>query len=322
VLDTHRPTSTSPVIHSSTVRGATSRSANTGSARSVAANGHQALQSPTGTPAGGAGAAGSADAGPLAGFTVHSAGSGANGSAGAPATVSGAPATVSGAPGTTRAPGLREAALAAKPVTVAVLAGDAITGQGAVAYLRTRADVKVLSVDRQHEAEVVLVIVDIVTEDTLKLIERAAEASTTGDTRFVLVGDGVREHHLLRVVTCGLVSLIPRREADFERVLRAIVDMREGWLQMPGDALGWLAGWLHAIQHEVLEPHGLTAAGLEKREVDVLRLLAEGLGTPEIAVKLNYSERTVKNIIHGVLTRLNLRNRTQAVAFAVRSGAL
>jgi DNA-binding NarL/FixJ family response regulator len=45
------------------------------------------------------------------------------------------------------------------------------------------------------------------------------------------------------------------------------------------------------------------------------------LGTPEIAVELCYSERTVKNIIHGVLTRLRLRNRTQAVAYAVRSGA-
>ena len=140
--------------------------------------------------------------------------------------------------------------------------------------------------------------------------------------RSVLVGDGVREHHVLRAITCGMVSVIPRSEADFERILRAVSEVREGKLEMPGVALGWLVGQLRVIQQDVLEPNGLTVAGLETREVDVFRLLADGLGTPEIAVRLSYSERTVKNIIHGALTRLKLRNRTQAVAYALRSGAL
>ena len=209
-----------------------------------------------------------------------------------------------------------------RPVALAVLAGDPLTGQGAVAHLRARPEVRILGAERQHEAEVVLIVVDRITEDTLKLMERVAEESVNEDVRFVLVGDGVREHHMLRAVTCGLVSVIPRREADYDRILRAIVDMREGRLEMPGVALGWLVGQLRAIHQDVLEPNGLTAAGLEIREVDVLGLLAEGLSTFEISQRLNYSERTVKNIIHGVLTRLKLRNRTQAVAFAVRTGAL
>ena len=209
-----------------------------------------------------------------------------------------------------------------RPVAVAVLAGDPLTGQGAVAHLRARPEVRILGAERQHEAEVVLIVVDRITEDTLKLMERFADEAVNDDARFVLVGDGVREHHLLRAVTCGLVSVIPRREADFDRILRAIVDVREGRLEMPGVAIGWLVGKLRAIHQDVLEPNGLTAEGLEIREVDVLALLSEGLSTFEIAQRLNYSERTVKNIIHGVLTRLKLRNRTHAVAFAVRTGAL
>ena len=134
--------------------------------------------------------------------------------------------------------------------------------------------------------------------------------------------DGVREHHVLRAITYGLVSVISRQEADFDRILRAVSGVREGRLEMPEVALGWLVNQIRAIQQDVLEPKGLTTAGLETREVDVLRLLADGLGTPEIATKLNYSERTVKNIIHGVLTRLKLRNRAHAVAFALRNGAL
>jgi DNA-binding NarL/FixJ family response regulator len=207
-------------------------------------------------------------------------------------------------------------------VTVAVVAEDPITAQGAAAFLRSRSEIRVLTAERQAEAEVVLILAGVITEDTLKLMERIAEDSANRDLRFVLVGDGVREHHVLRAITCGLVSVLPRSEADFERIVRAVTDVREGRLEMPGVALGWLVGQLRVIQQDVLEPNGLTAAGLETREVDVFRLLADELGTPEIAVRLCYSERTVKNIIHGALTRLRLRNRTQAVAFALRSGAL
>jgi DNA-binding NarL/FixJ family response regulator len=50
--------------------------------------------------------------------------------------------------------------------------------------------------------------------------------------------------------------------------------------------------------------------------------MAEGLGTAEIARRLNYSERTIKSIIHNMLNRMNLRNRSHAVAFALRNGLL
>jgi DNA-binding NarL/FixJ family response regulator len=180
----------------------------------------------------------------------------------------------------------------------------------------------VLSVARQRQAEVVLIVVDRVTEETLGLVERVARESVGEEVRFVLVGDGVREQHLLRVVACGLVSVIPRRESDFGRVLRAVVEVRDGRLELPPVAIGWVVGRLRAIHRDVLEPNGLTPAGLDTREVDVLGLLAQGLSTYEISQRLNYSERTIKSIIHGVLTRLKLRNRTHAVAYAVRTGAL
>jgi DNA-binding NarL/FixJ family response regulator len=48
-------------------------------------------------------------------------------------------------------------------------------------------------------------------------------------------------------------------------------------------------------------------------------LLAEGRDTAEIASRLCYSERTVKGVIHGLTTRLQLRNRSHAVAFALRN---
>ena len=69
-------------------------------------------------------------------------------------------------------------------------------------------------------------------------------------------------------------------------------------------------------------PRGLTISGLTEREVEVLRLVADGFDTAEIAKKLSYSERTIKNILHDVVSRFGLRNRAHAVAYALREGLI
>jgi DNA-binding CsgD family transcriptional regulator len=51
-------------------------------------------------------------------------------------------------------------------------------------------------------------------------------------------------------------------------------------------------------------------------------MLADGEGTREIAVRLNYSERTVKNIVHDLLIKLNCKTRAHAVALAARRGVI
>jgi DNA-binding CsgD family transcriptional regulator len=61
---------------------------------------------------------------------------------------------------------------------------------------------------------------------------------------------------------------------------------------------------------------------LTERELTVLRLLADGEVTRGIAEKLNYSERTVKNIVRDVLLKLNCRTRAHAVALATRQGVI
>lgn len=239
---------------------------------------------------------------------------------------------------------------AGAPIPVRVLADDAITRESMHACLRPRPEIRVLGPGDTGPARVVLVLSDQVTDETLARMRQAANPSAAASTRrgpheggshegapyeagsheagphgevgFVLIGDGLRAHHLLGAIAHGPLSVIARRDADTDRVVRAITGIPEGRLEMPDDAVGWLVTRLRTIHRDVLEPRGLTAAGLGTREVEVLRLLAEGLDTAEIAQAMNYSERTVKSIIHGVLTRCRLRNRAHAVAFALRSGAL
>jgi DNA-binding NarL/FixJ family response regulator len=63
-------------------------------------------------------------------------------------------------------------------------------------------------------------------------------------------------------------------------------------------------------------------ARLTEREQQVLALIAKGHPTREVALELSYSERTVKNVLHDVVTKLNARSRSQAVAHAVREGLI
>jgi DNA-binding NarL/FixJ family response regulator len=91
---------------------------------------------------------------------------------------------------------------------------------------------------------------------------------------------------------------------------------------VPPDLLGRLLDQVGTLQRGVLGPRGLTFNGLATREIEVLRLVADGCDTSEIADRLAYSERTVKNVLHDVTTRLQLRNRSHAVAYALRQGLI
>jgi DNA-binding NarL/FixJ family response regulator len=79
---------------------------------------------------------------------------------------------------------------------------------------------------------------------------------------------------------------------------------------------------MRRTKDEILVPNGLTAYGLTSREVDVLRLVSEGWDLEEVGHKLNYSERTVKNVLYALMKRLKLRNRAHAVSYAIRCGLI
>jgi two-component system, NarL family, response regulator LiaR len=64
------------------------------------------------------------------------------------------------------------------------------------------------------------------------------------------------------------------------------------------------------------------SSDLSERELDVLRLIADGCGNTEIAERLVISEHTVKRHVSNILSKLHLADRTQAAVYAWREGVV
>ncbi|MEV7325866.1 response regulator transcription factor [Streptomyces sp. NPDC093970] len=205
-------------------------------------------------------------------------------------------------------------------ISIVVRAADPVSLQGAEVFLQRSEGATLLPPDQMARADVVLLLANEVTEGTMAWMEEAAAVSANPEMRIVLVADRISKPRLARAVRHGLVSVLPRAQTGFPEILQAVLNSRAGGAQMPGELLRALVEELRTLLRDPTGP--VLPGGFEGREVEVLRLLAEGLDTTEIAARLNYSERTIKNIIFAVTRRLNLRNRTHAVAYAMRIGAL
>lgn len=200
-------------------------------------------------------------------------------------------------------------------VPVLIEAKDPIMRLGVIGQLRGRPEVRLLDNAEEQKAVVAVVVMDGMSEREISELRRLHRRIPA---RLVLVPTDIDDSGMSAAVECGVVGVVRRVEASAERLTQVIVAAARGEGSVPADLLGRLLKRMGRLQREVLDPHGLTFSVLTTREADVLRLVADGFETREIATKLSYSERTVKNVLHGLTTRLQLRNRAHAVAYALR----
>jgi len=105
------------------------------------------------------------------------------------------------------------------------------------------------------------------------------------------------------------------KNATPERLLDAIRDVHQGKPSMSSDIAKKL---MRELQRTSDLP--LTEEPLTEREMDVLRLVAQGLTNQEIAEKLVIGDGTVRTHVSNILGKLHLANRTQAALYALREG--
>jgi DNA-binding NarL/FixJ family response regulator len=203
-------------------------------------------------------------------------------------------------------------------ISVHVQADDPILQAGVAGQLRPRPEVRVVDADEAEQAGVVLVVTDRLTEGSLQILRSCRRAGV----KLVLLVSAVDDGDFIAAVEAGISGLIRRSEATAERLVNVIRSAVAGEGAVPPDLLGRLLDQLGKLRRQELLPRGLTFNGFTEREIEVLRLVAEGLDTAEIATKLSYSQRTVKNVMHDITSRLHLHNRAHAVAYALRQGLL
>jgi DNA-binding NarL/FixJ family response regulator len=139
----------------------------------------------------------------------------------------------------------------------------------------------------------------------------------------VLVCSGRSEQReLLAAVQAGAVGYLWKETLTPDALVASLRTAATGSGVIAPDMLGDLLRTIARASNETLEPRGLSLSPLTVREQEVLRLVADGHPTREVAKRLSYSERTVKNVIHDVVTKFNARSRSQAVAAAVREGLI
>jgi DNA-binding NarL/FixJ family response regulator len=146
-------------------------------------------------------------------------------------------------------------------------------------------------------------------------LRRAVRLAAGGRTRLVATIRTANEQRVREIVDAGVGAVLLHGSLTPETLVASLRAVAAGTVMLPGDLLARL------LVH-VRRSSGLGPAGLNARERSVLRLLADGSDTRGIAEDLCFSERTVKNVVHDVLTKLNCRTRAQAVALATREGVI
>jgi NarL family two-component system response regulator LiaR len=115
---------------------------------------------------------------------------------------------------------------------------------------------------------------------------------------------------VVKAVRAGAIGYL-LKDANSQELIQSIKAAAAGQVQLSPKAAALLVQEVHAPE----SPEALSA-----REMDVLRLLAEGRSNREIAEALTLGEKTIKTHVSNILSKLNLNSRTQAALYAVRIG--
>ncbi|MCX5374136.1 response regulator transcription factor [Streptomyces sp. NBC_00015] len=199
-------------------------------------------------------------------------------------------------------------------VRVAIHAPAPLVRAGLAGFVALDPRLHELPRDRIGEADAIVVAVDVADASALDLLHRLCDRP---GARFLVVVGKKWRADLSAAQKRGVRAVVWWDFCSpdvFARSVRAVAGSEETPLPSP------LAPG--RAEHQVVASRGRAEARLNAREVDVLRLIAEGKQCDEIAVELSYSERTVRYILYGAMKRLRTRNRAHAVSHAIRAGLI
>ncbi|MBV8884379.1 MAG: response regulator transcription factor [Chroococcidiopsidaceae cyanobacterium CP_BM_RX_35] len=134
----------------------------------------------------------------------------------------------------------------------------------------------------------------------------------------VVLTDEPQTEWMTETLRLGVRAVLPRSSAKAEEILAAIFATAAGLVVLHSDVVDSLLG----VSPSAVRELPTTLMALTPREIEVLGMIAEGLGNKTIARRLGISEHTVKFHVSSIFTKLNAKSRTEAVTLGARQGLI
>ncbi len=209
------------------------------------------------------------------------------------------------------------------PIRVLLTDDHAIVRKGVRALLATERDIQVVGeaasgAEAVAQAEALrpdVVLMDLVMPELDGIEATRQITARLPGTRILVLTSFAADEKVFPAIKAGALGYL-LKDSGPEALVGAIHQVYRGEPSLQPSIA-------HKVLLELMQPakqHPLTADPLTERELDVLRLVAQGCSNKEIAAKLSVSELTVRTHVSNVLGKLHLASRTQAALYALRKG--
>ncbi|MFH8785706.1 response regulator transcription factor [Streptomyces roseoverticillatus] len=175
-----------------------------------------------------------------------------------------------------------------------------------------------VSVVRELRPDVVLMDVRMPDVDGIRATEQLLGGGMEDPPRVIVVTTFENDSYVYDALRAGASGFLLKRAGADELVQAVRLVARSDSLLFPAAVRALAAE--HAEARRARAAAGRLRAQLSDREAEVLRLMARGLSNAEIATELVLGAATVKTYVAGALSKLGVRNRTQAVIAAYECG--
>ena len=212
-----------------------------------------------------------------------------------------------------------------EPITVMLVDDHALLREGVRDFLEIQDGIVIVAeagsgeeaveLAAEHAPDVALMDLIMPGMDGVEATRRLGAVSP--HTNVVILTSYHDDEHVFPAIRAGALSYVLKEVGQVE-LAGAVRKAAAGEAVLHPRVAARMMSELHGARG--VEPRVLR--GLSGRELDVLRLIAEGLSNAEISHRLYISEKTTKNHVSNVLKKLHLADRTQAAVYAWREGVV
>lgn len=210
-------------------------------------------------------------------------------------------------------------------ISVLLVDDHAMVRQGVRAFLITQPDISVVGeagsgeeavkLSAQYIPDVILMDLIMPDMDGVEATRRVKHVSPR--SQVVVLTSYHEDEHIFPALKAGALSYI-LKDVSAEELASAVRKAAIGEAVLHPRVAARVIKELQGRRAEAINPF----TELSERELEVLKLIADGMSNAEMAEKLVLSEKTIKGHVSNILSKLHLADRTQAAVYAWREGVV